>query len=409
MKTRKVLKTAFLGLLLLSLLAVSVAGCGQQAATTQEVQELTIGCVMPFSGPLSTVGMAMTKGLELYFNKINEEGGVEIGGVMYKIKYVQEDSKGAPESSATATQKLVHQDGAKFVFGEILEECDEAIYQVCGPAKVLQILSSINIPGHPADIGPGKPFLVRLGITFDDTHAMDFAYLKEAYPNVKTIAISFSDIGEEPMFEDAKKKAEAQGFTVLAPSMWEWGTEDFVPYYTKILADKPDAVLVLISGQAMYQISAARQLGYTGVMISNAPLGPEVILRVAGPQASNDVIVNGWNPGNPPTDILKEIVERWGKTYKDEFISDASLTWDAAWILVQAMKKAQSVDPEKVAAALDTMLKMGDVQTSHGSGRMGGIERFGVNRSLIRPIPITRLMNGQIESVGLRLPLEYSK
>ncbi len=407
MKTTKVLKISFLCLLLLPLLAVPVAGCGPQPQ--EEAQELTIGCVMPFSGPLGFIGMAMTKGLELQFNKINEEGGVEIGGVKYKIKYIQEDSKGAPESSATATQKLVHQDGAKFVYGEILEECDEAIYQVCGPAKVLQILSSINIPGHPADIGPGKPFLVRLGISFDDTHSMDFAYLKEAYPNVKTIAISISDIGEEPVFEDAKKKAEALGFTVLEPRMWEWGTEDFVPYYTRLLADKPDAVLVLISGQAMYQISAARQLGYTGVLISNAPLGPEVILRVAGAEAGNDVIVNGWDPGNPPTDVLKEIVERWEKTYTDEFVSDASLTWDSSWILIQAMQKAQSVDPEKVAATLDTMINMGDIQTSHGPGRMGGIERFGVNRSLIRPIPITRLMNGQIETVGLRLPTEYSE
>jgi hypothetical protein len=36
---------------------------------------------------------------------------------------------------------------------------------------------------------------------------------------------------------------------------------------------------------------------------------------------------------------------------------------------------------------------------------MGGDERFGVNRVVVRPMPISRLMNGKIEFVGFKMPV----
>jgi hypothetical protein len=36
---------------------------------------------------------------------------------------------------------------------------------------------------------------------------------------------------------------------------------------------------------------------------------------------------------------------------------------------------------------------------------MGGNERFGVNRVVVRPMPISRLMKGKIEFVGFKMPV----
>jgi hypothetical protein len=69
------------------------------------------------------------------------------------------------------------------------------------------------------------------------------------------------------------------------------------------------------------------------------------------------------------------------------------------------MEKAQSVDPEQVLATLDTMTAPGSLQTCFGPAHMGGLESFGVNRVLVRPIPISHIMNGKIEFVGF-MPIE---
>ncbi|GAI48400.1 unnamed protein product, partial [marine sediment metagenome] len=134
-------------------------------------------------------------------------------------------------------------------------------------------------------------------------------------------------------------------------------------------------------------------------MFSNSPIGAETILAVAGPETTN-FFCNGCNP-EEPTPVMKELMDRWEVRYRGEpYISDSILAWDEGWILIQAMQKAQSVDPEKVIAALDTMTEPGSLQTAFGPAHMGGAERFGVNRALIRPIPITEIMNGKMKVIG---------
>lgn len=368
-------------------------------------KHLTVGAIMPLSGPISTVGMAWVRGFELYFDKVNEEGGVKIGDERYLIDFIAEDSKANPEAAATAAKKLVFQDGATFVFGAILEPCTQAIYDICAPNGVLHLITWVNIAWHPADVSPDKPLCVRPMISPHDSNIPDIDYLVEAYPDAKTMAISAPNLGYETMIEQCTSVAAERGVEVVVTEIWEFGIIDFIPLYTLLLASEPDVIFAMVSAQASYQLLAARQLGFTGPFISSSPLGPDVFLAVAGPEACTDVICSGWDPATA-TGVLKEIVDRWQAKYGAEpFISDASFAWDEGWILVQAMEKAQSVDPEEVLAALDTMTEPGSLQTGFGPAHMGGLESFGVNRVLVRPIPISHIMNGEIEFVGF-MPIE---
>jgi len=72
---------------------------------------------------------------------------------------------------------------------------------------------------------------------------------------------------------------------------------------------------------------------------------------------------------------------------------------------VQALKKANSVDPKKVVAAFESMTAPGSFQTAFGPGHMGGKKRLGVNRVVVRPMPISRVMNGKVEFVGFKMPV----
>ena len=109
-------------LVLLILLILSSFFIGYNSAAGAATKTLKIGVVMPISGPISTVGMAWVRGFELYFNKVNAAGGVKIGNDTYLFDVIAEDSKVNPEAAGTAAKKLVFQDKASFVFGEILEQ-----------------------------------------------------------------------------------------------------------------------------------------------------------------------------------------------------------------------------------------------------------------------------------------------
>jgi branched-chain amino acid transport system substrate-binding protein len=398
-----------LGLVLLMMLvAVMVAFSTRPTTAQTPVKHIKIGGIMPISGPLSVPSIAFNRGWGFYSDKLKEQGGIKIGNDRYVFDFIYEDSKGAAETAGTAANKLVTQDKVKYVIGAMLEPEVQAIYQVTAPAKVLYAMGNINIPGHPVDIGPNKPLLVRLAVGPDDNQAPDLDYLMKTYPGAKNIAAVAPNIGYEGMIEALKTQAAERGLKVSLVEMWEWGTTDFVPTYTRVLASKPDVVFAMNSGQATYQLMGARQLGFKGPFISNSPLGADVFVNVVNdPIALTDVLVNSPDIYHP-TDVIQDLMRRWKEKYGSEpFVSDCIHPYDMPWILAQAMEKAQSLDPEKVLATLDTMTAPGSLKVNFGLGHMGGKKRFGVNRALYRPYPLTRIMNGKTEFVGfLPIPKE---
>jgi branched-chain amino acid transport system substrate-binding protein len=399
MKINKLSLVFILLFVLLSMTMVPWIG-GSNAIAADKIK---IGTIMPISGPLSILGMSFGRGYAIITEFINEKGGVKVGGKSYELEIINEDSKGSAEASRTSALKLIHRDKVDFITGGILEPAIEAIYKVCLDNGVLFAAQNANIPGHPADISPDKVLQVRVFHSHDETHGIDIDYLKKAYPEAKKIAIAAPDIGYEPMIEDFKTRVAKEGLEVVFAEKWQWGTTDFVPVYTRVLASKPDAILAMVSGQAQYQLMAARQLGFQGVFISNSPLAPEVFLAVAGPDDVDNLITNGMHSDKPTAEIAK-VIKRWKEKYNDAFVPDSLMGFDAVWVLVQAIEKAQSLDAKKVMAAFESMTNIGDLQTAFGPAKMGGMERFGTNRSLIRPLALTHLKKGKLVHADYIMP-----
>jgi len=383
---------------LISVLLVLGPGASAQAAT----KRLKVGIIMPLSGPISFVGVGLARAVRLYFDKVNEEGGLQLGGDTYMIDLIAEDSKMDPTVASTATKKLIYKDGAKFVFGAITPPVAAAIYQVCERAKALHLITWIDAPAMPGDISPKKHYSIRLNPTSDTNWAMNYDFIKENYPEAKRVYIVAPDVGL-PIKTKAKKLLEERGLTLVGHDLWPIPIEDFTPYYTKALATNPDVIQGANSAQAGFQLRTARQLGFKGIFISDSPLAPAIILSIAGKEGCHDVLTNGMDFAHP-TPGIKESMDRWAKVTKDPYFEDTPVTYAQAEAFVQALKKANSVDVEKVIAAFESMTEPGSIGTCWGPAHMSGAKTFGVNRVLNRPVPQTRLMNGKIVFLGLKMP-----
>ena len=381
-------------ILLLSLCLILFIAGGTQAAsaTSTAPKRLRVGTVASLTN--FPVGVAWGRGIKLFFDKINEQGGINIGGQTYLFDFFLEDDEFSSEVAATAANKLVHQHKVKYMFGSILDNCAEAIYNVTSKNKVLYI-EQINYPGGPADVSPKKPLLLRSMMTEDAAQDILFKYLRKLYPDVKNIVVSGADFYPMSFYERNRSIPINNGFKVLDTQLWPQGTEDFIPIATKILAKKPDAIHIFLAAWAPPEIRAIRQLGFKGPIISDTPLPISNNLRIAGAEASTDLLCCGMYDFAPPTKEAKEIMDLWAAKYKEPFLADAWLGWDNPWMLIQGMKKAQSIEPEKILAALETMTKPGDIKTTFGDGNIGGLKRFGVNRVLIKPWTITHIMSGK--------------
>ena len=398
METKRKNRVAILlFLLLLPAFIIGFNGAGHAATKT-----LKIGIIMPLSGPISFVGVGLTDAVRLYFDKVNDEGGLKLGGDTYTIELIAEDSKVDPSAATTAAKKLVYKDGARFVFGAITPPVAAAIYQVCERAKALHIITWLDAPATPGDVSPKKHYAFRLNPTSDTNWEMNYDFIRENYPQAKKLFIVAPDAGL-PIETKARKLAEERGFTISGDLIWPYGSEDFTPFYTQALSFKPDVIQAANSAQAGFQLRTARQLGFKGVFISDSPLAPAIIRAIAGEEACYDVLTNGMDFAHP-TPGIKETMDLWAEKMKTTYFEDTPVTYSQAEAFVQALQKADSVDVEKVIKAFESMTEPGSIQTCWGPGYMTGKKTFGVNRVLNRPVPQTRLMDGKIEFIGLKMP-----
>jgi ABC-type branched-subunit amino acid transport system substrate-binding protein len=83
---------------------------------------------------------------------------------------------------------------------------------------------------------------------------------------------------------------------------------------------------------------------------------------------------------------MRELEKRWNDKFKTKFQFESFQGWDALWCLVQAIEAAQSLDPTAVKTAWENMKS---IETSYGTGHMGGLKTYGVNHLVVRPCPIT--------------------
>ena len=117
-----------ISLLLTLVMVLSLAACGGKKEETKaaeggsqaaagDAETIKIGLCQPFTGPSAVAGEYSRYGVDLAVEEINNAGGFEVGGKMYKIEIVEEDNEAKPEITNNAYNKLIGQDKVKAIIG----------------------------------------------------------------------------------------------------------------------------------------------------------------------------------------------------------------------------------------------------------------------------------------------------
>jgi branched-chain amino acid transport system substrate-binding protein len=105
--------------------------------------EIRIGTLLPLSGsPTAAWGVALSKGMQAYFDYINDHGGI----YGRKIKFFVADNQYSGPVAAEAVRKLVEQDGVFMVQGSLGTAAHMAVYKYLEEHNVIDyaILSGMS-------------------------------------------------------------------------------------------------------------------------------------------------------------------------------------------------------------------------------------------------------------------------
>src|SRR3954452_9695058 len=112
---------ALLAAIFAGLLALGVAACGgadnnkntsssgsnaggaPKVAPRFDGTTITLGVITPLTGPVAVIGLPLTTGNEIYFDRVNAAGGI---AGKYKVKLLQEDSQYQPDIAVQKYNKL---------------------------------------------------------------------------------------------------------------------------------------------------------------------------------------------------------------------------------------------------------------------------------------------------------------
>jgi branched-chain amino acid transport system substrate-binding protein len=333
-------------------LKITVAAALAAAAGVALAQDMVvkIGHVGPTSGGIAHLGKDNENGARLAIEELNTQN-IVIGGRKAKFELVAEDDAGDPKQGSAVAQKLCDMKVAGIVghlnSGTTIPAAK--IYNDCGIPHVTPSATnpSLTKPGYKTTFRIiANDLALGAGLAF---------YASDALKLKRVAVIDDRTAYGQGVAEVFKKTAAGKGITVVDEQFTTDKSSDFMSILTSIKGKNPDAVFFggmdAVAGPMLRQME---QLGMTNVKYfgGDGICSAELIKLAAGAKTLNGVFCaeGGASLDKMPggAAFKKKFTER----FKADIQLYAPATYDATYLLVDAMKRANSIDPKTYIPAL---------------------------------------------------------
>jgi branched-chain amino acid transport system substrate-binding protein len=357
-------------LILLSTVGL-IIGTTSTSFSKVEGDNIILGAAVSLTGKYSTNGKHTQNGYNLAVKRINQMGGVKVGGKSYKFNIIYYDDESNSGRAAQLAERLIKQDGVKYMLGPYSSGLTKAIAPVTEENKIPMVEAngasrSLFTKGYKylfAVLSPANQYLEV---------AIDLAVEKNGGKPVN-IAMAFE---QDAFSQDVRlgivEAADRTGSKIIVDDKLPKELNDMAATLAKVKATKPDVLVV--SGHSKGALTAIRQIAEMQVdvpMLAMTHCDASKLAKQHGNKSEYALCAAQWH---------KEL------TYKDDFFGDG-LKYDndfnqefgyappyqaaesSAALLVwkDAFERANSFDTGKVRDALAKT----DMQTFYGNIKFG--------------------------------------
>jgi len=366
--------------LVLKTVAIATLTLSLGSAFAQKGETVKIAWIDPQTGLMGPVGNNQLKSWQFFAEKFSKSNPAGV-----KFEVLGFDNKLSPAESVTAMQAAIDQ-GARYlaqgngssVAGALIDAVNR--HNARNPGKEVIFL---NYAAVDPDFTNSKCSYWHFRFDADTSMKMEAmtTYMKDR-PDVKKVYLlnqNYSHGHQVAKFAKetlARKRPDVQ---IVGEDLHPLAqVRDFAPYVAKIKASGADTVITGNWGSDLaLLIKAANEAGYDGKFYTyyTGVTGTPTALGKGGEGRVYQVAYNHYNMGEP--------MKGWMAEFKQRFNDDmyTAAIPNAFTALGEAMAKAKSTDPVKVAAALSG-LKF--------KGFNGEVELRKTDHQLQQPLYVTR-------------------
>lgn len=329
-----------------------IAGCGGQAGGGKDAasDEIVVGINAELSGAVASYGSNARDGAILAIEQLNEQGGV----LGKKIKAVERDNKSLADEAMSVSADLAGK-GMIAQIGPLtsgnVQGCtpvmmDNKIPLIAPAATAVNV--TVNEKGETLDY----IFRVCFIDPFQGTLMAQFAAENLGAKTAAILKDASSDYGKG-LADYFEKTFTEKGGKIVAEEGFVKGDRDFRATLTKIRSANPDFIYV----PGYYEevaplIKQARELGINVAIGGGDGWDSPDMVKVAGEANLNNTYFTNHYSIEDQSPKVVEFVNAYKAKYNKEPDAFAALAYDAVQLLAQAIKNANSTNPEDIKNAL---------------------------------------------------------
>ena len=356
------------------------------AGTASAQQTVKIGSVLSVTGPASFLGEPEDKTLRMYVDKINAAGGV----AGKKIELVIYDDGGDANKARTFATRLVEDDKVVAMVGGSTTGTTMAMVPVFEEAQV----PFISLAGAIEVVEPVRKFVFKTPHTDKMACEKIFENLKQR--NFTKIAmISGTDGFGTSMRAQCLKVAPTYGVQIVAEETYGPRDSDMTAQLTKIKA-APGIQAVVNPGFGQGPAIVTRnyaQLGMSATpLYQSHGVASKSFIELAGPAAEGvrlpaaALLVGDKLPDNDPQKkVVVDYKSTFEATAKQPVSTFGGHAYDGLFIMVEAMKRANSTEAKKVR---DEIEKTKGFVGTGGIVTMSPTDHLGLDLSAFRMLEV---------------------
>jgi len=344
------MKRVLSSLVILLVAASLFMACSKGGSSATASNIVKFGVFEPLTGANAAGGAEELDGIRLAQDLFPT---VTVGGKEYKVELIVADNKSDKVEAANAAQRLVDSDKVTLVLGSWGSSLSMAAGPIFEAAKTPAIGLSCTNPL----VTLGNDFYFRVCFldpfqgTVMATYAAENLKAKTAVI-IREVTNDYS-VGLAKFFVDSFKVKSGNPNAILAELNYQTGDQDFSAQVTRARSLNPDVIFAPGNyTESALIIKQARELGMTTPFLGGDTWEIDEFIQV-GRQAVEGAVISAFFDNDAPlTPLSLTFVEEYRKKYGKMPSGTAVLGFDGYLLAIDAIKRADSLDPIKIRDAI---------------------------------------------------------
>jgi branched-chain amino acid transport system substrate-binding protein len=321
---------------------------------------IKIGHVAALSGASAQSGEAITRGIQLAIDEINDKGGL-LGG--RKLELVQRDDESSPPKGIIAARELISREKVVAIFGGIDTPVGMAMVPILNKEKMIHMgvwAAGTGITRNGAN--PNYVFRVSAVDALVDIKLLDYAAKKFGAKKAGLMLINnpWGQSNEAGLVAAAKTN---KAIEIAGIEKFENADVDMVPQLTRLKEKGADSIILVVNAPPGAQMMKSRErMGWTAPVISHWGISGGRFPELAGPTAGDAHFVQTYSFFGKQGTVGERVMAALKKKYpaiKNPGDVTAPVgtanAYDAMHLLGLAIAQAGSTEPDAIRTALEDL------------------------------------------------------